>query len=84
MEREISLNTQIEPLFGIPALKIITGDIIIIAIADLHLGYERSLSKKGVVVKNRTGEILHTILDILNREKPDRLVMVGDIKDELF
>jgi len=84
MERENFSNIQVEPLFNHPALKINAGENIIIAIADLHLGYECSLAKKGVLVKSRTGEILQTILEILDREKPDRLVMVGDIKDELF
>ena len=71
-------------MFNHPALKINTGEKTIIAIADIHLGYERSLGKKGIIVKSRTGEILLTILKILEQEKPNYLVMVGDIKDELF
>ncbi|MDP6157042.1 MAG: metallophosphoesterase [Candidatus Thermoplasmatota archaeon] len=84
MKRENISNLIVEPLFNVPALKIKTERNIIIAIADLHIGYEHSLGKKGIIVKSKTGEILNVILKILVREKPDRLVMVGDIKDELF
>lgn len=73
-----------EPVFGKPALKIYSGRMALVAIADLHIGHEYSLLKKGVTVKSRVDEILRDISDIVLQEKPYRLVIVGDLKDELF
>lgn len=84
MARENISRVKVKPLFDVPALKINTGRSILIVVADLHLGYEHKLHKKGIVVKSRTGEILSSILTIVESEKPDRLVLVGDIKDDLF
>jgi len=84
MLQDTSPIVECEPVFGKPVLKITSGNRKIIAIADIHLGYEAGLLKKGLIVKSRVDEILDEILDVLTCEKPDRLVIVGDLKDELF
>ena len=82
-DRETEIPSA-EPVFGKPALKIRSGNHTFIAIADLHIGHEYSLLKKGVTVKSRIDEIMQDIFDIIMKEKPDHLVIVGDLKDELF
>jgi len=76
--------TICEPVFGKPILKIESAGRKIIAVADIHLGYEAGLLKKGLIIKSRVDEILDEILDVLACEKPDHFIIVGDLKDELF
>lgn len=73
-----------EPVFGKPILKITSGKKKIIAVADIHLGYEAGLLKKGLIIKSRVNDILDEIVEILTSEKPDHFIIVGDLKDELF
>jgi putative SbcD/Mre11-related phosphoesterase len=49
-------------------------------ISDLHIGWEVALAKEGVHVPSQTGRLLERLKGILGSEKPDRLVILGDIK----
>jgi len=84
MPPDTSPVLESEPIFGKPILKITSGNRKIIALADIHLGYEAGLLKKGLIIKSKIDEILDEILEILISEQPDHLIIVGDLKDELF
>lgn len=48
--------------------------------ADIHLGYEAGLRRRGVVVPSQTRSLLDRLLAAVERERPDRLVVLGDVK----
>ena len=72
-------QTKIIP--GYPALMI-EGDKKSLVITDLHLGFENALSLNNVFLgKNKTvTEITKEIELIINKTKPDSLVLLGDVK----
>lgn len=52
----------------------------VLVFADIHLGYEAGLRKRGVVVPSQTRFLLDRLLAAVERERPDRLVVLGDVK----
>jgi uncharacterized protein len=49
-------------------------------IADPHLGWEMQLQEKGIHVPSQTSKILNKLIAIICEYKPDRLVILGDVK----
>ena len=49
-------------------------------IADPHIGWELELQQKGIHVPSQTPKILSKLTAILSKYKPQRLVIVGDVK----
>jgi putative SbcD/Mre11-related phosphoesterase len=49
-------------------------------ISDLHVGWEMALSSKGIHVPSQMPKILARLLNILSEYKPDRLLILGDVK----
>jgi putative SbcD/Mre11-related phosphoesterase len=49
-------------------------------IADPHLGWEMQLQEKGIHVPSQTAKILNKLTAIISKYKPDRLVILGDVK----
>ena len=49
-------------------------------IADPHLGWEMQLQEKGIHVPSQTQKILNKLTAIITEYKPERLVIVGDVK----
>jgi putative SbcD/Mre11-related phosphoesterase len=49
-------------------------------IADPHLGWELELQEKGIHVPSQTAKILNKLTAIITEYKPDRLVILGDVK----
>ena len=49
-------------------------------IADPHIGWEMALQQKGIHVPSQTTKILRKLLTIITENKPDRLVILGDVK----
>ena len=72
-------QTKIIP--GYPALTI-EGDKKSLVITDLHLGFENALSLNNVFLgKNKTvTEITKEIELIIDKTKPDSLILLGDVK----
>lgn len=52
-------------------------------ISDLHLGWERHLSKKGVYVPSQTPKIKKMLIDLIEKATPSQLIILGDIKDAI-
>src|SRR5512139_2721134 len=51
-----------------------------IAIADPHIGWENALQAKGIHVPSQTPKILAKLVALLEEQKPDQLLIIGDVK----
>lgn len=51
-----------------------------IIIADVHLGYEIAMAKEGFYLPRVFHDVVKTLRDIIEREKPKRLIINGDFK----
>ncbi len=63
-----------------PAALIKTGKTKTIVIADPHLGWELALRNKGINVPSQTPKLLQKLVALLSQYKPDRLLILGDVK----
>jgi hypothetical protein len=50
------------------------------AIADLHLGWEMSLSGEGIHVPTQTPKLLKKLIDVISEHRPDEILILGDVK----
>ena len=51
-----------------------------LVISDLHIGWEISLAEEGIYVPSQTVKLLERLKRIIASEKPDRLLILGDVK----
>lgn len=70
---------MLQPVFDEPAL-VVEGLFKSLVVADLHLGIEYDLLRSGISVPSTTDTILDHLLRLLESEKPDRLILLGDVK----
>jgi uncharacterized protein len=63
-----------------PAAIVKTEKTKTLLIADPHLGWEMQLQKKGIHIPSQTPKILNKLTAIIDEYKPDRLVVLGDVK----
>ena len=63
-----------------PAALIKTENTKTLAIADPHLGWEMALRDKGIHVPSQTPKLLQKLVAVLSKYKPDRLLILGDVK----
>jgi putative SbcD/Mre11-related phosphoesterase len=71
---------MITPLPPHPAALIKTQKTRIMVIADLHIGWEMSLSKKGIHVPTQTPKLLDKLTNLISTYKPKKLLILGDVK----
>ena len=62
-----------------PALMVESGERVMLA-ADIHLGLEYELSRQGINIPYQWNRILDEMMTLLEEHKPDRLVLLGDVK----
>ncbi|MEM2272952.1 MAG: metallophosphoesterase [Candidatus Bathyarchaeia archaeon] len=74
------MAAMLRPVSPYPALTINGDGEKALVISDLHLGWEASLSEKGVHVPSQTNKLLRKLEQILMLEKPDHLIILGDVK----
>ncbi|HSD58409.1 MAG TPA: metallophosphoesterase [Methanotrichaceae archaeon] len=67
------------PVFGEPLLLVEGMERVLVA-ADLHLGLEYELWLGGISIPSQTEGILKHLLRSLAEVKPDRLLLLGDVK----
>lgn len=67
------------PIFGEPLLLVEGKERVLVA-ADLHLGLEYELWLGGISIPSQTEKILKRLLRSLAEIKPDRLLLLGDVK----
>lgn len=70
----------INPVHGIPALTVKIGGERAVLVADLHLGIEGELTTKGVSLPSQIPRIRDRLVELIEKKKPDRLIMLGDVK----
>ena len=63
-----------------PAALIKAGRTSTLVIADPHLGWEMALRDKGIHVPSQTPKLLQKLTALLSKHKPDRLLILGDVK----
>jgi uncharacterized protein len=51
-----------------------------LVIADPHIGWENALQEKGIHVPSQTPKILSKLVALLEEQKPDALIILGDVK----
>ena len=51
-----------------------------LVVADLHLGYEFAMAKEGFYLPRVFHEVVRDLKSLIEREKPKRLVIDGDLK----
>lgn len=71
---------MLRPVNPYPALIMESGKNKTLVISDLHIGWEASLSEKGIHVPSQTNKILRRVERILALEKINHLIILGDVK----
>jgi len=75
--------TNIQPVTPYPAILLQENSDRALVVSDLHLGWERLLSQRGVHIPSQTPKIKNMLLKLINETKPTQLIMLGDIKDAI-
>lgn len=70
----------LKPFFPEPALLIQREDYTVLTVADLHIGWESSLSDYGIYIPSQTKRLLKKIVELLTMLKPQMLILLGDVK----
>jgi putative SbcD/Mre11-related phosphoesterase len=63
-----------------PAALVKTPKTRTLVIADPHIGWEMALQEKGIHVPSQTPKILNKLVALLREQKPDSLLVLGDVK----
>lgn len=71
---------NIMPVSNTPALMI---DDEILVVADLHIGMEWEMREAGFILPSQTGKMIDSLVSILKDIKPEKLVILGDIKHNI-
>jgi putative SbcD/Mre11-related phosphoesterase len=75
--------TQIKPVPPYPALLLQESSERALVVSDLHIGWERLLSQRGVHVPSQTPKIKQMLLKLIKETKPTHLILLGDVKDAI-
>ena len=73
-------NMEAMPIPNSPALII---DNRILVVADLHIGMERELKEAGFILPSQTENITKRLISILQDKKPEKLIVLGDLKHNI-
>ncbi len=73
-------STLLKPVSPYAALIIENNSEKSLVIADIHLGWEATLSDEGVHIPSQTTKLLKRLEHIISLEKPDCLIVLGDVK----
>ncbi len=54
-----------------------------LVVGDVHIGYEEALNKQGIMMPRvQFPQMIERMKSILNGEKPERIILIGDLKHE--
>lgn len=73
------MTIKIEPVFNEPVL-VVENKMRSLVIADIHLGIEWDLYTSGFFIPSHTQKGLDRILEHIGSIKPDRIILLGDVK----
>lgn len=71
----------ISPVFGAPAL--FERERRMLIIADLHLGIEAELRRRGIRIPDQSEKITSMVRDLVERTGSERVLIVGDLKHNI-
>jgi len=71
---------KVLPVINHPALSVQLDSERVLIVADLHLGVEGELSTRGVSLPSQVPNVKRRLEELIRKEKPDRLVLLGDVK----
>jgi putative SbcD/Mre11-related phosphoesterase len=69
----------VEPIPDVPAATIEADGQLLVAIADYHAGVEAGLRYEGVELRSAASQRRERLSAVLDRIRPDRLVVIGDL-----
>ena len=76
----MSETVIVKPVADQPALLMEKDGERVLVVADLHLGWEVSLSHQGIHVPSQVPRLLEKLRKIINDTHPRRLILLGDVK----
>ncbi len=65
---------------GEAAVVVETTGSRVLAVADLHLGYEVELARQGIQLPSQLQNISERLIRLIEEYKPDTLLLLGDVK----
>lgn len=65
------------------ALIIKTSRLKALVAAEFHIGYEKTLADKRINIPSQTPKLLASLNEVMEKVKPDRLILLGDIKHDV-
>lgn len=71
---------MITPLPPYPAALLKSRGTRLLAVADLHLGWEMSLSGEGIHVPSQSSKLLKKLIGLVSEYGPDEVLVLGDVK----
>jgi putative SbcD/Mre11-related phosphoesterase len=75
--------TKIQTIQPHPAILLKKNKKQALVISDLHIGWEKLLTQKGIHLPSQTPKILNSLLNLIDKVKPTHLIILGDIKDAI-
>ncbi|MHC1635304.1 MAG: metallophosphoesterase [Candidatus Methanospirareceae archaeon] len=79
MARRERGRARVEPLVD-EAVIVVKNRLKTLVVADLHLGIEEELRRKGVLIGSQTEKLLERVTKCIEATKPDAIVLLGDVK----
>jgi uncharacterized protein len=76
----VSETTTVRPVADQPALLLENQTERVLVVADLHLGWEVSLSHQGIHVPSQVPRLLYRLRKIVDDVHPQQLILLGDVK----
>ncbi len=73
----------VEPVPGAPAAVADCDGERALVVADYHAGIEAGLRREGVELPTRAEKRRKSLVSLVERERPDRLVLLGDLGDAI-
>ena len=73
----------VEPVPGEPAAVADCNGERALVVADYHAGIERGLRREGVELDSRADQRRGSVLTLVDRHAPDRVVFLGDLTDAI-
>ena len=74
---------NVEPVAGERALEVRAGGRKYLVAGDLHVGIEDELDRRGIRVPDQTDRTLGRLAKLIDERRPDRLVLLGDVKHQV-
>jgi len=66
-----------------PALLIEEKSARVLVVADLHIGWEKTLIEKGIYIPSQAWRVSDSLLKMISKYKPNRIIFLGDIKQTI-